>query len=284
MSMASMTGKRVLVTGATAGIGLETARGLAKQGAEVIIAGRDEAKTKAVVEQLKASTGNQQLDFVLGDLSTLAGTRKVATDFLAKYSTLNVLVNNAGAIMMSREVTADGFERTFATNHLSYFLLTNLLLPALERGAPARIVSVASGAHQGAELDFDDLQSEKGYAAFKAYGRSKLANILFTRELARRVKDKRITANCLHPGVVGSNFLAGKAGVWGAVGRFANLFMITPEKGAQTSLYLSTSNEVEGVTGDYFDKCRKASTSKPAQDDAVAAKLWAVSEKLVGLA
>jgi NAD(P)-dependent dehydrogenase (short-subunit alcohol dehydrogenase family) len=282
--MASMTGKRVLVTGATAGIGLETARALAKQGAEVIIAGRDEAKTKAVVEQLKASTGNQQIDFVLGDLSTLAGTRKVATDFLAKYSTLNVLVNNAGAIMMSRELTADGFERTFATNHLSYFLLTNLLLPALERGAPARIVSVASGAHQGAELDFDDLQSEKGYAAFKAYGRSKLANILFTRELARRVKSKRITANCLHPGVVGSNFLAGKSGVWGAVGRFANLFMITPEKGAQTSVYLASSNEVEGVTGDYFDKCRKASVSKPAQDDAVAAKLWTVSEKLVGLA
>lgn len=282
--MAHMTGKRVLVTGATAGIGKETARALAKQGAEVIITGRDEAKTQAVVAELKASTGNQQIDFLIGDLATLAGTRKVATDFLAKYPSLNVLVNNAGTIVMSRELTADGFERTFATNHLSYFLLTNLLIPALERGAPARVVSVASAAHQGAVLDFDDLQAEKGYAAFKVYGRSKLANILFTRELARRVKDKRITANCLHPGVVGSSFLAGKAGMWGAIGRFANLFMISPEKGAQTSIYLATSNEVDGVSGDYFDKCRKASTSKAAQDDAVAAKLWAVSEKLVGLA
>ncbi len=282
--MAHMTGKRVLVTGATAGIGKETARALAKQGAEVIVVGRNEAKARAVVDELKRDTGNQQIDFLVGDLSTLAGTRKIATEFLSRYTVLNVLVNNAGELNLAREVTADGFEKTFATNHLSYFLLTNLLLPALERGAPSRIVSVASDAHRGAVLDFDDLQAERGYSSFSVYGRSKLANILFTRELARRVKARRITANCLHPGVVASNFFAGKPGIWGLFGKIGGLFMISPEKGAQTSVYLASSPDVEGQTGDYFDKRRKATASPEGQDDAAAQRLWLVSEKLTGLA
>jgi NAD(P)-dependent dehydrogenase (short-subunit alcohol dehydrogenase family) len=281
VGMTGLTGKRVLVTGATAGIGKETARALAGQGAEVIIVGRNEAKTRATVEELKASTG-QAVDFLVADLSSLAAVRKLAEDFQARWDALHVLVNNAGALNLSREVTVDGFERTFATNHLSYFLLTNLLLPQLEKGGAARVVSVASEAHRGQQIDWDDLQSQKSYAAFRVYGRSKLMNILFTRELARRVKAKGLTANSLHPGVVASSFLA-KPGLWGVAGKIAGLFMISSEKGAQTSIYLASSPDVEGVTGGYFDKSKTRTPTKEAQDDEAAQRLWAVSEELAGL-
>lgn len=280
--MADVKGKRVLVTGATAGIGKETARALAKQGAHVVIVGRSEEKTRATVDELKASAPGAQVDFLLADLSSMAAVRQLAKDFLAKWDTLHVLVNNAGAINMSRELTVDGFERTFATNHLSYFLLTNLLLPALEKGAPARIVNVASDAHRGQAIDWDNLQAEKSYVQFKVYGRSKLMNILFTRELARRVKDKGITANALHPGVVATNFMA-KPGLWGVVGKIAGLFMITPEQGAQTSIYLASSPEVEGVTGGYYAKSKPRTPTAQAQNDEDAKRLWALSEELTGL-
>jgi NAD(P)-dependent dehydrogenase (short-subunit alcohol dehydrogenase family) len=277
--MGTMSGKRVLVTGATAGIGFENAKAIAAQGAEVIIVGRSADKTKAVVAELKQETGNQQIDFLLADLSSLEQVRQLATAFLAKYDRLDVLVNNAGAVFTKHEKTVDGFEMTFAMNHLSYFLLTNLLVPALEKAAPSRVVCVASDAHRGATIDFADLQTES-YSAFKAYGRSKLANILFGRELARRLAAKRITVNTLHPGVVGSNFLAGKPGVWGVVGKVASVFMLSNADGAKTSVYLATSPEVEGVTGKYFAKCKPITPNGQAQDDAVAAKLWQVSEQL----
>lgn len=280
--MADLTGKRVLVTGATAGIGKETARALAKQGAHVVIVGRSEEKTRAVVGELVAAAPGAQVDFLLADLSSMAAVRQLAQDFLARWDTLHVLVNNAGGINMKREVTSDGFERTFATNHLSYFLLTNLLLPALEKGAPSRIVNVASDAHRGQAIDWSDLQAEKSYVQFKVYGRSKLMNILFTRELARRVKDKGITANALHPGVVATSFLA-KPGFWGVVGKVAGLFMITPEQGAQTSIYLSSSPDVEGVTGGYYAKSKPRTPTREAEDDEAARRLWALSEELVGL-
>lgn len=280
--MSDLKGRTVLVTGATAGIGKETALGLAKLGARVVIVGRNEAKTKAVVEELKSATGNEQLDFLLGDLSVMADVRKVAAEFERRFGILHVLVNNVGAVNLSRQTTVDGFELTFAMNHLSYFLLTKLLLPALERGAPSRIVSVSSDAHRTAKIDFDDLQATKGYSAFGAYGRSKLLNILFTRELARRLAGKKITANCLHPGMVASNFMA-KPGVLGTLGSaFMGAFGISPQKGAQTSLYLASSAEVEGVTGRYFARSKEKTPSRAAQDDVAAARLWELSEKLVG--
>ncbi len=279
--MSHMKGKTVLVTGATAGIGKETALGIAKLGAHVVIVGRNEAKTKAVVEELKTASSNPLIDYVLADLSKLSEVRRLAAEFIARFGRLNVLVNNAGGLNIDREVTSDGYELTFAVNHLSYFLLTDLLLPALEKGAPSRIVSVASDAHRGASVDFDDLQSARGYISFRAYGRSKLMNILFTRELALRVASRRITANCLHPGVVASNFMS-KPGFKGAVGNFVfSLIGTSPAKGALTSIYLATSPQVEGVSGKYFAKLRQLLPSKQAQDDATAKKLWEVSEKLV---
>jgi NAD(P)-dependent dehydrogenase (short-subunit alcohol dehydrogenase family) len=276
-----MTGKRVLVTGATAGIGYETAKAIAKEGAELIIVGRNPDKTKAVVEQLKADSGNGNVTFLLADLSSMEQVRKLAADFLARYDRLDVLVNNAGAVNPKRETTAEGHELTFATNHLSYFLLTNLLVPALEKAAPSRVVCVASEAHRGSTLDFDDLMSER-YSAFRTYSRSKLANILFGREAARRLQAKGITVNTLHPGVVGSNFIAGKGGFWGVLGKLSQLVLISNADGAKTSIYLATSKDVDGVTGKYFDKCRERTPSAAASDDAAAAKLWSVSERLTG--
>lgn len=280
--MADMQGKRVLVTGATAGIGKETARALARQGAHVVIVGRSEDKTRAVMDELQASAPGAQLDFLLADLSSMAAVRTLAHDFLARWDTLHVLVNNAGAVNMRREVTVDGYERTFATNHLSYFLLTNLLLPALEKAAPARIVNVASEGHRGQSVPWDDLHAEKSYVQFIVYGRSKLMNILFTRELARRVKDRGITANSVHPGVVDSSFMA-KPGLWGVAGKIASVFMISPEKGAQTSVYLASSPEVQGATGGYYARSKLRRESKAAQDDEAAQRLWALSEALTGL-
>jgi len=279
--MATMAGKRVLVTGATSGVGLETARALARAGAEVIVVGRNPEKTKAVVADLKATTGNHTVSFLLADLSSMAQVRKLAADFLAQFDRLDVLVNNAGLVNPTREVTAEGYEVTFATNHLAYFLLTNLLLPALQKAAPSRVVCVSSEAHRQAKLDFDDLMTER-YSAFKAYGRSKLANILFVRELARRLAGTGVTANAVHPGVVASNFVAGKPGLWGALGRMIGVFMISNEEGAKTSVYLATASEVEGVTGKYFAKGREKTPSKAAQDDEAARRLWEASEQLTG--
>ncbi|MCU0696850.1 MAG: SDR family oxidoreductase [Myxococcaceae bacterium] len=279
--MGTMTGKRVVVTGATAGIGLETARAIAKEGAELLIVGRNPEKTKQVVAELTATTGNQAISFLLADLSSMASVKQLAAEVLAKFDRLDVLVNNAGAVNPKREVTVDGYELTFATNHLAYFALTLLLLPALKKAPSARIVSVASEAHRSAAMDFSDLMSEP-YAAFKAYSRSKLANILFTRELARRLQGSTVTANCLHPGVVRSNFLA-KPGLWGVIGKVAGLFMISNVEGAATSIHLATSKEVEGVSGKYFDKSKPREPNAAAQDDEAARRLWAESEKLTGV-
>jgi retinol dehydrogenase 12 len=282
--MGDMSGKRVLVTGATAGIGKQTALELAQRGAEVIIVGRNADKTAAVVAELRqAASGAATIDSLLADLSSMASVRALAASFLAKYDRLDVLVNNAGAFFPKREVTVDGWERTFATNHLSYFLLTELLLPALEKAPGARIVNVSSAAHAAAPLDFDDLMAERSsYGAFRQYGRSKLANIFFTRELARRLAPKNITANCLHPGFVASEFLA-KGGIWSLLKPVASLFAIDVVAGAKTSVYLATSPEVAHTSGKYFDKCKETQPKKLAEDDAAAKRLWQVSAQLCGV-
>jgi NAD(P)-dependent dehydrogenase (short-subunit alcohol dehydrogenase family) len=280
-----MNDKIALVTGATAGIGLETARGIAKTGATVIIVGRDKTKCEKVVTELRHDTRNEKIEFLVADLLSLKAIRRLAEDFKSKYSRLDVLVNNAGAIFDKRETTADGFEKTFALNHLSYFLLTNLLLDTIKQSAPARIISVSSVAHTFAgKIDFDDLQFErKRFSAMGVYGQSKLMNILFTYELARRLQGSNVTANCLHPGGVASNFADNTGGIVKIVAwLFKNTFAITPAKGAETSVYLATSPDVEMITGKYFDNKREKESSKISYDLETQKRLWETSENLVG--
>jgi retinol dehydrogenase-12 len=275
--MTSMKGKTVLITGATAGIGKQTALELARLGAHVVVVGRNADKTRGVVEELRAQTG-AQVDSLLADLSSLKSVRSLGVEAREKYPRLDVLVNNAGALNPKRELTTDGYERTFATNHLAYFVLANELLPALPEGG--RIVNVSSDAHRSGRLDFDDLMAERGYSGWRQYGKSKLANLYFTRELARRVVDRHITVNALHPGFVASEFLS-KEGLWGWLKPFLYLFAFDIPGGARTSVYLASSPEVEGVTGKYFSKCRERKPRSYALDDEAAARLWTESEKLV---
>ncbi|MBX7112785.1 MAG: SDR family oxidoreductase [Myxococcaceae bacterium] len=279
-----MSGKRVLVTGATNGIGLWAAIGLARLGAEVVVVGRDPARTAQALHQVRAEAGSMQVQSLLADLSSMASVRALAAQVHERYGQLHVLLNNAGGINLNREVTVDGYERTFATNHLSYFLLTSLLLPLLEKTPGARVVNVASEAHRRGPLDFDDLMSDRGYRSFTAYSRSKLANILFTFELARRLQGTGVTANCMHPGVVGTNFLGKNNSVWALLWPIAKLFLLTPQQGAQTAVFLASSPEVNGVTGEYFARSRRKRTRPFAHDVVAAKRLWEVSEKLVGLA
>jgi NAD(P)-dependent dehydrogenase (short-subunit alcohol dehydrogenase family) len=225
------------------------------------------------------------VDLLLADFSSLAEVRRLAGEVLERYDRLDVLVNNAGLISGQRTETADGYEATFAVNHLAPFLLTNLLLDRLVASAPARVVTVSSRAHLRGELDFDDLDSRRSYAAMDVYARSKLANVLFTRELARRLEGTGVTANCLHPGVVRSDFGSGGdlGGAMGISWSMMQPFLLSPRQGAETSIYLAWSPEVEGVTGEYFDRRRVARTSSRARDAAAAARLWRVSAERVGL-
>lgn len=278
-----MRDKVVLVTGATSGIGLETARALARQGATVVIVGRSREKGERVLAELRQSTGNAKIDLLLADLSSMAAVRNLAADFLAKYDRLDVLVNNAGAIYTDRQTTVDGFERTFATNHLAYFLLTNLLLDVLKKSAPSRIVNVASEAHKSGRLDLDDLQSEKGFSGFRVYGTSKLANILFTYELSRRLAGTGVTANCLHPGVVASGFGDSTNPLLRVGFKLVRPFMIDAVEGAATTIYLASSPDVEGESGKYFKNERPVASRKVTYNRDIAARLWDASAKLTGL-
>ena len=280
-----MNGKTVLVTGATAGIGLVTARRLAARGAEVFLVGRGAERLEAACAAIRAQVSQARLEVLRGDLSLMADTRRVAAELLALRPRLDVLVNNAGAIFFEREETTEGLERTFALNHMSYFLMANLLRPALEAAPGGRVVNVASGAHAQGRVDFDDLQSKRGYLHMRAYGTSKLMNILFTRALSRRLAGTRVTANALHPGFVNSSF--GDNNESGFLRRaFAvskTLFAISPEKGADTSVFLASSPEVEGVTGEYFLRGRKARPTRAARDDDAGERLWAESARIAGL-
>lgn len=280
--MPGMKDKVCLVTGFTAGIGKVTALELAKKGATVFAVARDEARGQAAVDEIRRGSSNDRVHLLVGDLSSQADVRKVAAGFLARHDRLHVLVNNAGAILGERRVTADGVEATLATNHLAYFLLTDLLLGALRAAAPARVVSVSSALHRGAALDLDDLQFERrAYSPMTAYGASKLANVLWAAELAERLRGSGVTSNSLHPGVIASNFGASGPG-WMRFGvQLVRPFLITPEKGARTSLHLATAAEVEGVTGKYFDKRKPARADRRMEDAAVRRRLWELSEALV---
>jgi NAD(P)-dependent dehydrogenase (short-subunit alcohol dehydrogenase family) len=281
-----MKGKTVLITGATNGIGKAAALEIARQGANVIIVGRDKTKTEAVVNELRTTSGNKNVEYLLADLSRQASVRNLADDFKAKYSRLEVLINNAGGFFDKRRTTVDGLEYTFAFNHLAYFLLTHLLLDALKASAPARIVNVSSAAEAMGKLDFSDLQSEKKYSGFPVYSMTKLANVMFTYELAKRLQGTGVTANVLHPGRVNSGFGDNAQSpfmrfVMSALKRFG---AITPEQGADTVVYLATSPEVEGVTGKYFDKRKVKQTNPISYDDDANKRLWNESAKLIKLA
>jgi NAD(P)-dependent dehydrogenase (short-subunit alcohol dehydrogenase family) len=278
----SLAGKTVLVTGVTSGIGLEASVKLARMGAQLVLVARDRARGEMAAVTIKKRSGSPALTVMVCDLGSLTQIRALAADVLATCPQLHVLVNNAGSVSASREVTEDGIERTFAVNHLGPFLLTNLLLDLLKRSAPARVVVVASAAHRSANMPFDNLQFERGgYGIMRAYARSKLANVLFTRELARRLAGTAVTANCLHPGAVVTN-------IWSHAPRYmqpllavAKLFMTSAENGADTIVYLAASPEVEGETGGYYERNRKVLPSRLSQDDAVARELWSRSAAVV---
>ena len=280
-----MDGKVCLVTGANSGIGRETALALAKMGATVILVARDPTKGGAALDDIKRASGNEHVELMLADLASLDSIRQLAADFRAKHQQLHVLVNNAGSYNVQRSETKDGFETTFGVNHLAYVLLTNLLLDVLKASAPSRIINVSSASHRGATINFDDLHGNDAYRGMAAYGQSKLANVLFTYELARRLEGTGVTANSLHPGVVMTNFGHNNTGIFGSLfGVFhavARPFLLTPERGAETSIYLASSPEVEGVTGKYFVKKRPVESNKVSHDIEVAKRLWQVSEAML---
>ena len=281
----SMQGKLVLVTGATNGIGKATALELATMGANVVIVGRNLDKTRATVDEIKATSQNPAIEMLQADLSSMREVRILAQEFTSRYDHLDVLVNNAGAVFGARQETVDGYEMTFALNHLSYFLLTNLLLDTLRRAPASRVVNVASSTHFTGKIDLSDLQSQRAYrlGGFGVYATSKLANVLFTYELARRVADSEITVNAIAPGNVASGFGHNNGGIMGVVVTVLHQFARTPEKGAETIVYLASSPEVAGVSGKYFEDCQPVASSKASHDATLARQLWEASEMMVGL-
>ena len=277
-----------LVTGATNGIGYETALGLARRGARVAIVGRDPEKTQASAERIREAVPGAVVDPHVADLSAQAEIRRVAASLRATYPRLDVLVNNAGAIFDRRELTVDGIERTWALDHLGYVLLTLELLDTLKAsaaaGAKPRIVNVASAAHYRGHIDFSDIEGAHRYGAMRAYAQAKLGNVLFTYALARRVKADGITVNALHPGVVKTGFAKNTGGAFGAVWSLMRPFLIRPDKGAATSLHVATAPELDGVTGRYFSHSRPKASSPESRDESVQERVWALSLAHVGLA
>ena len=278
-----MRGKTVVITGATSGIGLVAAEELAKKGARLVLVARDRHRGEQVLSKLRDLAPDINHSVHYADLSRLKEMKRVAAEIAAAEPRIDVFINNAGALFNSRQVTEDGLELTFALNHVSYFVMANGLRERLKASAPARLINTASDAHKGNKLDFDDLQSAKGFRGMKVYGRSKLCNILFTRELARRWAGTHVTVNTLHPGFVSTRFGDESGGFFSYVVRAAKLFAISPEKGAETIVYLASSDAVTRVSGQYFYKCRVATPTKEAQDDAAAQRLWEATAKLSGI-
>jgi len=283
ISSGPLAGSTVLVTGGTGGIGRATALGLAMMGAHLAITGRDRGRTEGAAREIRAAGGGQ-VDVFVADLSSQSEVRRLADEVLKTYPGIDVLVNNVGGYWNTRHVTADGLEHTFALNHLAPFLLTNLLLDRLKQSAPARVVTVSSNAQAMGRIDFDDLQGERSYSGSRAYNQSKLANVLFTYELAKRLQASAVTANALHPGVVSTSFGAeDPRGIQRLIIPLARPFMKSPAQGAATSIHLASSPDLEQVTGRYFANSKPKRSSKRSYDEAAAARLWQVSADLVGL-
>jgi len=278
-----MQNKVVLVTGATNGIGYEAAKVLAGKGATIVGVGRNPQKCADAAQRIKSLTGNARVEFLIADLARQAGVRQVADEFKHKYDRLDVLLNNAGAFFARREESAEGLEMTWALNHLNYFLLTDLLLDVIKASAPARIVNVSSGAHTGAKsINFDDVEFKHGYSGWTVYSHSKLANVMFTYELARRLAGTQITANALHPGFVATGFGHNNGGLMRTgMNVVQKIAAKTPEEGAATSIYLASSPAVEGVTGKYFSDSKETRSSAVSYDVAAQQRLWQLSEEMV---
>ncbi len=272
--------KICIITGATSGIGRETAKELARKGAVLVLPIRDSLKGDILKDEILEQVPEAKLDLMHCDLASFASIREFATAFKKKYKNLHVLINNAGIWETKRNLTSDGIEKNFAVNHLAPFLLTNLLLNSLKASAPSRIINVASDAHKQGKINFSDLEFEKKYSSLGSYAQSKLANILFTKKLSQKLKGTGVTANCLHPGVVSTNLFDKMPKILLGI---MNLFMISPQKGAQTSVYLATSPEVENVSGEYFAKSKNKKPAPQALRQDVADKLWEISEKYVGI-
>jgi len=278
-----MQDKVCMVTGAASGIGAVTAQALARQGATVVIVDRDSENGAATAEKITRLTGNPAVDFMQADLSSQKEIHRLAGQFKSRYRRLDVLVNNAGAVFERWQETVDGIEMTFALNYLGDFLLTNLLLDTIKGSAPARIINVSSRSHKRARIDFNDLENRSAYQGLPAYAHSKLAIVLFTYELARRLEGTGVTANTLHPGVVATNFARNGGGAVGLVTRLFRFAFLSPEQGAETSVYLASSPEVEGVTGKYFVKCKAVPSSPASLDTDTAGRLWQASAALTNL-
>jgi NAD(P)-dependent dehydrogenase (short-subunit alcohol dehydrogenase family) len=273
-----MTGKICVVTGATAGLGKETALALAKMGATVVLVARDAAKASRTADEIEKAAPKAKVDVVLADFASLDSVRAAAREIGARYRAVNVLVNNAGVAKKQRTLSADGYELTFAVNHLAPFLLTRELMPLLLAGAPSRIVTVASAAEAHGPIDFDDLQSEKNYRGFRVYGKTKLMNVLFTYEMAHRLADTGVTVNCLHPGAVATDMLR-QLPRW--LFALISPFLLTPEEGAKTQVFLASSPAVDGVSGKYFVKQRPVRSSRRSYDVETQKRLWDVTEGLL---
>jgi NAD(P)-dependent dehydrogenase (short-subunit alcohol dehydrogenase family) len=279
-----MRGKVCVITGATSGIGLVAAERLAAMGARLVLVGRDQARGEATITRITRRSPGAEIRIHYADLSRLVEMNRLTSEIAAIEPRIDVLINNAGAMFAARSVTEDGLERTFAVNHMAYFVLAIRLKERLVAAAPARVVNTASDAHRGNILDFDDLQSARRYRGLTAYGRSKLANILFTREFARRLAGTGVTVNCLHPGFVATRIADNNGGVFRlGVGVAKSLFALSPEKGAETMVHLASSPDVAGITGGYFAKSRPATPTAAAQDDAAARRLWEESAKIARL-
>jgi len=279
-----MSGKVVMVTGANSGIGKATAKAMARMGACVVMVCRNREKGERTRDEVSKATGNTAVELMVCDLSIMGNVRRLAEEFRSRHRALHVLVNNAGSVFQGYAETADSFERTMAVDYFSPFLLTNLLIPALKEGAPSRVVNVASVSHFGGKLDLNDINGKHSSGGFgmAAYGRAKLALVLFTYELSRKLAGTGTTSNCMHPGAVRTN-IWGHSGFVSPLVRFVSLFMRSPEKGAETVVYLASSPEVEGVSGKYFFDMQPRHSSKASYDEALAQGLWRMSERMTGI-
>jgi retinol dehydrogenase 14 len=282
-SNGGMGGKTVLITGGTSGIGKAAAVAMAAIGANVVVVGRNQERGGAAVEEIKAQSHNESVELMLADLSVQAEVRRLAEEFLERYDRLDVLINNAGLVQSKRTETPEGIETTLAINHLAPFLLTNLLLERLEQSAPSRVITVSSEAQRWGTMDFEDMQSRRKYRGFPVYGMTKLANIMFTYELAERLNGTGVSANCLHPGSVGTNFGQNNRDAMALFFRTFKPFMRTPEQGADTLIWLASSPEVDGVSGKYFSDRKEIEAKKVAYDPTARHRLWEMSEDLTGL-